>query len=194
MAFFTPGQVAALKGKVVRMDRLVEFHFRTETLYYWNGNTELDHAGHVWLPMYGAATDENLGLAGGATQSDSVTFTLNGLPGELLAAALAETVDVDQQPVILYMQLFTEDWQPSGPPAAVFWGFMQPPRVNRSTMDGVQGATQSIQLVAENAFFNRSRPAYGRLTDRDQQTRSPGDKIMQFTASLGAKTIRYPDY
>jgi hypothetical protein len=49
-------------------------------------------------------------------------------------------------------------------------------------------------MTAENAFFNRSRPPYGRYTDRDQQSRSAGDKFFQFTPSLLFKTFTYPDY
>lgn len=196
MAFFTPEQVAILKGRVVRVDLMAEFRFQEETVRAWNGNTELVAGGHEWLPLYGAATIEGLGVSGG-TVSESVTFTLNGLPGQpadFLRAALEETTDVQQQLVIVFLQLFSEEWQPVGSPIAIFWGFMQPPRVNRSPAQDDQGAIQSVMLTAENAFFNRSRPPFGRYSDRDQQQRSPGDLFFQFVPSLLFKTVTYPDY
>jgi hypothetical protein len=51
-----------------------------------------------------------------------------------------------------------------------------------------------VSLTAENMFYGRSRPPYGRNTDRDQQARSPGDKFFGFVSSLVQKTITYPDY
>jgi hypothetical protein len=196
MAFFTPDQIAILQGIRVRVDLLAEFQFQSETVNVWNGNSMLEHDNKTWLPLYGAATIDGLGISGG-TQSEKVDFTLNGLPNQpadFLRLALQETPDVMQQLVIVFMQLFDDDWQPHGPPISIFWGFMQPPRINRTPQQDTEGSIQSVQLTAENAFFNRSRPAYGRYSDRDQQTRSPGDKFFQFVPSLLHKTVAYPDF
>jgi hypothetical protein len=195
MALFTPTQITLLSGIIVRVDLMAEFQFKSETMYAWNGNTELVVGGRTWLPCYGAATVDGLSMSGGST-SETVTITLNGLPSQpndFLRVALEETPDVVQQMIIIYVQLFDESWVPVGTPTAVFWGFMQPPRVSRSPMQYEQGGEQSITLVAENAFFNRSRPPYGRFTDRDQQTRHPGDLAFQFVPSLLNKRIVYPD-
>ena len=194
--FFTPDQIDILSKTVVRVDLMAEFQFRSETMYLWNGNTPLVSGGRTFLPAYGAATIEGVGISGG-TVSESVDFTLNALPGQpldFLRVALEETQDIVQQLVIVYLQLFNSDWQPVGVPIAIFWGFMQPPRVNRTPAQDDQGSIQSISMTAENAFFNRSRPPLGRCTDRDQQTRSPGDKFFQFQASLLFKSLVYPDY
>lgn len=196
MSFFTPAQIATLSASVVRLDLLAELQFQSETIRVWNGNSPLVSAGHTWLPLYGAATIEGLGMSGGSI-SETVQFTLNGLPGQpadFLSKALEETPDVVQQMVIVSVQLFDTDWQPVGNPISIFWGFMQPPRINRSPAQDTQGSIQSISLTAENAFFNRSRPAYGRGTDRDQQTRHPGDKFYQFTPQMLFHTITWPDY
>src|SRR6185312_16651874 len=196
MSFFTPEQLAHLAASTVRLDILAKMEFRSKTVYLWNGNTELETGGQTWLPMRGAATVDGLGVAAG-TASETVTFQLDGLPdqaSDLLALALEETPDVAQQLVTVYLQLFDEDWQPQGAPIGIWWGFMQPPRITRTPMQGTEGAVQSITLTAENAFFNRSRPPHGRYTDRDQQKRAPGDKFFQFTPSLLFKTFTYPDF
>ena len=196
MSFFTAEQIAALSATTVRVDILAELQFVSNTVRVWNGNTDLVTGGHTWRPMFGMASIDGLGVSGG-TVSESVTLTLNGLPNQdpdLLGLALEETPEADQQMCIVYLQLFDGDWQPVGNPIGVFWGFMQPPKVSRTPMQGTDGAIQSVTMAVENAFFNRSRPPNGRYTDRDQQRRSPGDKMMQFVPALLFKRIIWPDW
>lgn len=196
MSFFTADQLDTLSASTVRLDLLAKFDFTSDTIRVWNGHTDLVSGGHTWQPLHGAATIDGLAMPTGTT-SEQVTFEVNGLPDQavdFLSSAIAETPEVDQQLVTVFIQLFGDDWQPIGSPIGIWWGFCQPPRVSRSQMHDGSGAIQSISLTAENAFFNRSRPPYGRYTDRDQQKRSPGDKFFQFTPSLLFKTFRYPDY
>lgn len=196
MAFFSADQLALLSAGDVRVAFLVEFQFDAETVHVWNGAHEISSGGKTWSPMKGAARIDGLSV-GIQQQSDNVTFTLSGIGDadvDLLALALQETPDVAQRTVLVYLQLFDADWQPNGSPIAIWWGFMQPPSVSRTALDTDGQAHQTIALTAENAFFNRSRPPYGRYTDRDQQKRSPGDKFFQFTAGLLFSVWTYPDY
>ncbi|NGO51606.1 hypothetical protein [Allomesorhizobium camelthorni] len=195
--FFTEAQLAILAASTVRADFVVKFDFATTgTKYAWNGNTPLVIGANTYLPMKGYGVIEGLGHGDG-TQSQSVTLSLDGLPDQaldFLTSALADTPEVDQQPVTISLVLFDSDWQPVGSPLPVWFGYMQPPRISRTPMRGTEGGTQSVTIVAENVFFNRSRPPYGRYTDRDQQGRSPGDKFFGFVSSLLNKTITYPDF
>lgn len=195
--FFTQDQINLLTASTVRVSFLVRFDFQSGTERAWNGYTELTTLdGNKWLPMRGMGQIDGLGLSGNAA-SDSVTISVDGLPDQalgFLAKALENTPSVDQQLVTIYLQIFGEDWAPVGSPIPLWVGFMQPPKVSRTEMQGTDGAVQSIAITAENAFFNRSRPAYGRYTDRDQQARSPGDKFFGFVASILVKTVTYPDY
>jgi hypothetical protein len=196
MAFFSDEQIEALSASTVRLDFLVEFQFASGTKRVWNGNQALVAGGHEWQPMRGMGSIEGLSAPTG-TAAEAVTFTVSGLPNDfsgILAEALAGTADATQRLVIVYIQLFDENWQPHGAPIGIWWGFMQPPRVSRTETKGADGAVQAIEMSAENAFFNRSRPPYGRYTDRDQQARSPGDKFLQFTPHLLFKTFNYPQY
>lgn len=193
--FFTPDQLEILAASRVNCDMLVAFEFASGTEYAWNGNTPLTVDGNTYKPMRGYGLMEGIGLAG-STLSETVTMRLDGLPGQaldILAIALAETPEVDQRMVTAGLQLFDEDWQTVGIPIPVFRGFMQPPSVTRAAMQEDQGSVQSIAMEAKNIFFGRARPPYGRNTDRDQQARSPGDKIFRFVASLVNKRIPYPD-
>lgn len=194
--FFTADQLNLLTASRVYVSLLVKFDFASGAEYAWNGYTELTVGGNTYLPMRGMGQIDGLGLSGNGA-SDSVTVSVDGLPDQalgFLAKALANTPSVDQQLMTVYLQLFDSEWQTVGNPIPIFWGFMQPPKVSRTEMQGTDGAVQSISIVAENAFFNRSRPAYGRYTDRDQQARSPGDKFFGFVASILVKTVTYPDY
>lgn len=195
MAFFSPEQVEAFSQTKVQVGVLIRFDFTSQTMRVWNGNQDLVTLDdQTWHPTYGAGTIDGIGQSGGAT-SEVVTLSLSGLPDQqpdLLAMALAETNEVDQQLLSIYLQFFDPDWQCVGNPLGMFWGFMQPPKVSRSETTTLEGAVQTISLQAENAFFNRARPPYSRLTDRDQQQRFAGDKGLQFIPSLMFKKITWP--
>lgn len=196
MEFFTPEQAEKLSKGTVRCDFLVKLEFVSETVYLWNGHYPLTVAGQVYTPLHGIAVIDGLGVTSNA-QSQQITFSVSGIPNQepdLLALALEETSEANQQSVSVYMQLFDEDWQPEGSPVLIWVGFLQPPRVERTAMTEDEGSIQTIHISAENAFYNRARPAYGRYTDRDQQRRFPGDKFFRFTALLQQKTFVYPDY
>lgn len=194
MSFFTPDEIDRLKRTTVRLGMLYEFHFKSETVRRWSGNTTFDAAGHEWLPTFGAVSTDGLGWSGEPV-SQQVTLSLSGVDPVVLGMVLAETEEADQQPLIIYLQLFDDDWQSVGGIIPIFYGLMQPPKVSRSqmTMDG--GATQTISLAAENMFYNRSRPPNGRYTSLDQNRRtSTPDKIFDFVPSLSNKLFVYPDF
>ncbi len=196
MTFFTDEQITFMSQNDVRAEFMFELQFVSETAYVWNGHYELTSGGHTWMPMHGIGTVEGLGLSNDA-QSESITMTIAGLPDQqpdILALALSQSTEANQQLVKVYIQFFDTEWQPVGNPIMMWFGFMQPPKVSRTIPNMLEGSTQSITVTAENAFFNRSRPPYGRNTDRDQQSRYPGDKFFQFTPSLKSKTFTYPDY
>lgn len=193
MTFFNSAQIEALSKGVVRLGTLAELQFKTGPVYIWNGDTPLDHAGKNWLPLYGQGMVDGIPVLGQGS-AESLTLTLNGVDGEHLRLALQDTDDVSQQFMILYTQTFNEDWQPVGQPVAIFYGFMQPPRVSRSpALDG-QEILQTITVECLNAFYNRSRPAFGRYTDTDQKRRSPGDSFFSFASTLVSKQVKYPDF
>ena len=194
--FWTSDQIEHLSQTTVRHSLLVEMAFDSGPVRLWQGNTVLTTMGEDWQPTNGRASIDGLSVATG-TVSEAVTMTLSGVPDSatnLLSLALEESPEVSQRLCKIYLQLFDDEWQNVGSPVLFWWGFMQPPRVTRTPMQGIEGAIQTISVTAENAFFNRSRPPQGRYTDRDQQTRHPGDKFFQHTPRLLFWTGVYPDY
>lgn len=195
MAFFD-AQAAALAGRTLRCDFLVELRFASSTAYVHNGNRPLTSGGHVWQPMYGTGNIEGLAFSGSATMS-SVALTLNGLPTQepdLLSAALDDTEEVFQRLALLHLQTFDEHFAPLGAPAPFWFGFMQPPEISQTPATDDTGIVQSIRIEVVNPYFNRSLPPNGRLNDRDQQSKHPGDKVLQFMPGLLFATFTYPDY
>lgn len=196
MGFFTDEQIDRFANSTVLLDLLIQMEFVDETVRVWNGNTSLIANGETWMPMHGRGSIDGISYSSG-TAAESVMLGLSGLPlqaSDLLAKALEQTAQVNQQLVKIFIQLFDAEWQNFGNPIPIWWGYMQPPEIERSGMQASEGATQAISIEAVNAFFNRSRPPYGRLTDRDQQRRHNGDRFCQHMPRLFQATFTYPDY
>jgi len=196
MAFFTAEQIALLKAQTVRADILVQLGFESGTKRIWNGNTDLEFSGYTWTGLKGYGQVSGLQFSGEPI-SERFEISLDGIPGDVtnfLSNALAETGDVENGIATVYYAFFDESWQPIGSPVPLKWGYMRKPRVSRSRADGESGGVQRIVIGCENIFYNRSLPPAGRYTDRDQQSRHPGDQICQFQPSLVNKTFTYPDY
>lgn len=192
MTFFTPEQAAQLASGTPRIGWLAELFFKSETIRLWNGDTLLDAGSRRWKPTFGQVQIDGVGWDGMPT-SRQITMAVSGVSTEMLALALAETNEADQQMATIALQFFDNEWQTIGAPVPFFYGLMQPPMVSRSET-GEQGAVQSVTLPIENLFYNRSKASNGRYTDRDQQHRHPGDLFFSFTPSLVFKTITWPDY
>jgi hypothetical protein len=192
MQFFTEEQAAALAETTARVASLVEFDFVSGPSFVWNGFGDLDTGGNIYKGLAGLGQIDGLEQTRGP-QSRQVTFTLSGVSdGGFLPTALAETDEVQGRLVVVSLQLFDVDWQVVGAPFPIWFGIMQPPRVTRTPMEGVEGAAQTVTLPAENLFVGRSRPPAGRYTDRDHQTRYPGDRFFDRVADLVNKVIAWP--
>jgi hypothetical protein len=196
MPFFSEAEITQLSASQVKCDLLIKMEWKNSTSYLWNGEYPIVVAGNTYLPLHGLATIDGLAHTGG-TDSAQVTFSLTGIPENepnFLKLVLENTPEANQQLVTVYLQLFDDEWQPFGNPIAMWWGFMQPPRISKTTTEGDSGAVQTITISAENVFYNRSRAPRGRYTDRDQQNRFAGDKFFQFVPSLLNASFTYPDY
>lgn len=167
-------------------------HFKSQTERVWSGITTLDAAGQEWKPTYGAVQLDGLGWTG-QPQSKQISLRLSGVDTNFLMLARAGTEEADQQPIAVHLLFFDADWQPVGGLVPVFVGLMQPPKVSRSQVDGLDGPEQSVTLTAENLFFNRAKPPQGRYTSADQAKRVGwGDKFFDFTPQLRDKLFRWP--
>ncbi|MGD9869315.1 MAG: hypothetical protein AB7U38_15105, partial [Hyphomicrobiales bacterium] len=183
MAFFTPEEAAQLAKSTVRLGTLVTFEFASDTQRVWTGDGPLTVDGETYAGLGELGQIDGLREVRNA-ESHQVTFSLSGISPDLLPLALSETEDVAGQMASVAMQLFDAELQPIGSPIAVYWGIMQAPRVSRTEATETEGAVQTIAIPSENIFVGRHRPRAGRYTDREQQTRYPGDRFCAWVAEL----------
>jgi len=201
MAFFSPAEAALLALGTVRVATLVDLEFggtppEGGPVYIWNGFGTRTFAGRTYL---GAG---DLGQIDGLEEarlpvSHQVTFTLSGVPdspADILAKVLEATDIVQGRLAVVSLQLFDGAWAAAGAPIPIYFGVMMPPRVTREAATETTGARRTLVLPTENLFFGRGRPAAGRYTDREQQTRYPDDRFCEYTAQLVNMTINWPDY
>lgn len=195
MTFFTSTEVARFQSGAIRVAFLVKMEFETKTMGAWNGNRKLTVDGVDYLPMFGAGQIDGLSFTN-STVSDQVTIKVAGVRNSDLGAVLAESSEVQDRLMTVYLQLFDNNWQVIAAAPAIFFGYMQPPVVTQDevTQDNNSASpTQTITVAAENIWYNRSRAPYGRYSQRDQQMRSPGDNMFDFMPSLTFKQFYYPD-
>lgn len=201
MAFFTPDEAAALAQTVVRVGMLVDLEFGGTPpdggpVYVWNGFGNQVFGGKTYLGCGDLGSIEGLEEARNPV-SHQVTLTLSGVPdspADILAKALEAADIVQGRLAIVSLQLFDGAWQPVSGPIPIYFGIMQPPRVMREAATELAGARRTLILPTENLFFGRGRPPAGRYTDREQQTRYPGDRFCEYVAQLVNQTISWPDY
>lgn len=197
MTFFTSAEIARFQSGKIRCAFLVKMEFETKTMGAWNGNTKLiDSNGIEYSPLFGAGQIDGLSFTN-STVSDQVTVTVSGVRNSDIGAVLSDSTEVQDRLMTIYLQLFDDDWQIIAAAPAIFFGYMQPPVVAQDevTQDlNSPSPKQTISVSAENIWYNRSRAPYGRYSERDQQMRSPGDKIFDFMPSLVFKQFKYPDF
>lgn len=199
--FFTPEEAAALSQTVVRLATLVDLEFGGTPpdggpVYIWNGFGTRVFGGKTYWGAGDLGTIEGLEEARNPV-SHQVTFTLSGVPdspADILAKALEAADIVQGRLAVVSLQLFDGAWQAVGSAIPIYFGVMMPPRVTREAATELAGARRTLVLPTENLFFGRGRPAAGRYTDREQQTRYPGDLFCQYVSQLVSQTINWPDY
>lgn len=196
MTFFTPAEVDKFESGNVRAAFLVRMNFVSKTMGVWNGTTKLTIDGVEYLPMFGAGTIDGLSFTN-STTSDQITVGVSGVNSDILGQVLADSGELQDRLLTIYLQLFDDNWQPVAAAPAIFFGYMQPPECTQDevTLDvGSTSPTHSVSIAAENIYYNRSRAAGGRYSDRDQQYRHPGDKIFNFMTGLVFQQFLYPDF
>lgn len=195
MADFGATINAYLAGRHVNMRPLVLFDFADGEQALWQGEYDLTSGGKTWKGMGGIASMDGLDAAA-TLESSAMTFTLSGVEptdAPVSFAAIAKNSDRSnyvRRLVTVYIQFFDEDWQPLDDPFAIKAGLMSNMTMSRSRANN--GFLRTISLTANNIFYGRGVAPSAYYTDRDQQTRYPGDKGLQFIPSLQNKQIPVP--
>ena len=142
----------------------------------WTGIGELTFNGEIY---------QGAGTLGGVSaieetadlQANGVTFSLSGIPSELIATALG---DVRQGlAAILWLGFMDVDTNALvGDPYELFSGLVDVPTISES------GETAAISITAENRLIDLERPRIRRYTKEDQARTDSSDLGFDFVQSL----------
>ncbi len=190
MGYFNETIAAALDGRRVQAAYLVEFQFVSATWRVWNGNGDLPTDGKTFKGLRGLGQIDGLEQAvnGNAPQA---TFSLSGVSTQVQAEEQGDPADYVNQPVIVYLQFFNEDWSLLDTPYAIWGGRMQTFQESYGWDESQKAYISTVGITAESWFVGRGRPPYGSYSDQDQQLRFPGDKGCDFMAPMQNYTIRW---
>ena len=193
MSFFNETVAAYLANRAISASLLVHMEFRDTPRRWWQGFGWLEADGQLWQGTGGLISVDGL-EAPLDTVAAGTTFTLAGVEPDMVALAKSGSDRVSGRPVTVFVQFFhvndeNEVFQKLDNPFVIWSGEMD--QISY-TADGPQ--SRVITVSAEGIWVDRSRPAFGLYTDRDQRARFPGDRGLEQVADLVNKTIRWPDF
>lgn len=179
---------AQLEGRTVVFAFLVHADFKSQSMRFWTGVGERQLGGEVWQGVGAIAEISDITrLENG--QADPFKVKAASTP-EVMSSALIEfEEEASDRPLKVHMQFFdlSED-TPLGAPWLLRDGIM------RGASLEVDEEAMSVSVACDTLTSNRGRPAYGMFTDRDQKSRYPQDRGLEFVGGLNGKTIVWPDF
>ncbi len=182
-----------LEGRTVRCAHLVEFLFKTQTRRLWNGSYKLVANGHDWFGIRKLGTIEGLDDPGNL-QAGDMRFTVSGVDPRFMAIPQLAFSEARREYVgrlvKVWLQFFDEDWQKLDDPIARACGIMDGLEVTR-VPDGT-GWRRTLSITAAKIFAGRNSPPASFYTNGDQQIRSPGDRALEYIASMEETIIQVP--
>lgn len=169
---------AAAAGERVGAAHLVLFDFEAEPFRAWTGAGILRAAGEEWrgLGEMGRIAALPLGINDSAGQA---TFALSGVDADMVRLARSEADKVANRDVTVWLQFLSAPQRPLDDPVFIGSWTMDAPRFQFS---GPHDRT--ISVGARSVFDDRKKTGFARYTDRDQQQRFPGDRMLEFVSQI----------
>jgi hypothetical protein len=186
MANFTLVQQAAAAGRELALEALVEFYFSSGTMRLWSGSGFLDFDGVEWTGSGVLGSISALPF-GENDSADKVTFQLSGVNPQLVQQ-VSQGEPVQDRDVAIYGLFF--DLATSQPLGGKF--FIRTMIMDKPSYSAKGPSERAIQLSSETIWTARNLASFAVWSDRDQQTRYPGDRGCQFIPSLKSKEIPWP--
>ncbi len=199
---------AALSREVVPSILLLELRFASGTVYMSNSATpfEDEYWGHTWAGLGNLVSIST--LEGGPDNLAPFTEFGLGIPWELLTteeqadarlglvpALVSDRAEYVNRVAILWDQILSDtDVDAHGRPAAVGipsafrWGLMDKVSL------GFSASQISMTMTVEGPFARKGAPVYGRLADRDQQNRHPGDRGLRYVPEVLSTSPVWTDW
>lgn len=161
-------QLSAVK---IRPALFLQMQFKSGSAFMWSGIGNLQWNGQLWVGI------GNLGTISAIEESSeikatNVTFTLSGIPLDLIGKALGEVRQ--GYPVQLWFGTLGDNNNVLADPLQMYAGRMDVPTIDEGA------ATATISISTENRLIDLNRSRERRFTDQDQQIDHPGDLGFQY--------------
>lgn len=111
-----------------------------------------------------------------------LTLRLHGLPAEVLG----ELNQITERKARIYFGLADAGWQVEVTPREIFAGTIADARI-----EGAAVGAYAVQLDVASRFAEWGRARVFRYTDAEQKERHPGDRALEFMASLASQRLEW---
>ena len=184
--FFSQSVQEMLEGRNIYAALGVWFDFASGEERVWLGRgTFTARDGTEWSGLGELAAVDGIQSSAGLS-TEPITMTLSGLDTSILDMTRAQASEIRGRRCGVYLLMFDENAQPIDSPYLIDLYLMD--KANFT----VSGETRqmSITVTAEPLFSTKHIPRFSLMTDQDQQTRYPGDKIFERVSLLaGRQTV-----
>lgn len=184
--FFSETVQQMVAGRNVHVALGVWFDFASGEERMWLGRGTVTTADSAeWRGLGQLAAIE--GLHGSPTMAtDPITLTLSGVDLELLELTRSQASEIRNRKCGVYILSFDENFRPLDRPFLVELYLMDKASFS---VDG-ENRQMRISVTAEPLFSTKNVARYAMMTDQDQQSKYPGDKIFERVQLLsGRQTI-----
>jgi hypothetical protein len=172
--------VTAISSQNIRPALFVEAHFLDGPAYVWSGVGRIDWNGHSWQglgTLGGISTIEE----GSNIQARGITLTLSGIDVSILSEIM---LDFQQGlPCLVYLGMFDSGGSLIADPVTAWAGRMDQPMIE------MDGQTATLTITCENRLVEMNVAVDKRYTNEQQQLDFPGDRGMEFVASIAEVTV-----
>jgi hypothetical protein len=174
--------LAAIAAGTIYPVLFAEFDFVGGTVYFFSGDGSMSWNGHTWIGAgkfisYDRITERTDVVA------SAITFTLNGLSSDVVAAALGSRSRGRLCKV--WKGLFNSAGTLLADPVQIFGGRMNQPTISDN---GVSG---SVSITSESVLVDLNRARNIRYTDEAQKQLYPGDTGLAYVSGLQLATIAW---
>lgn len=181
---------AKLAGAVVSSGYLVHIDLLTAPIRLWDGVGTITAGGYEWLGAGGLGSISGLEQAIGG-RAPETTFGFSGVDDALRDAFVANfRTEAKGRRIRVALQfLLDEGCKAVGSPYTLATLIMKRPTISLN-----EDGTADITASAESLYALQNPSQKSLYTDRDQQTRFPGDKGLEFVSTLQNKVLTWPEF
>jgi hypothetical protein len=179
----TTAALAEIEAAAKRPILLFEAEFSSGPINLWSGTGQITWDSKTWTGLGHLAGVSNIQDTV-EFRATSATFTLSGIPQDLLDQAIGEFRR--NKDCTLWLGFLDENWEVVATPEISFAGKMDNPIIDEGS------TTATIQVRAESRVLRLTQPNQRRYTNEDQQLDFPNDIGFEFVPSLQEKQVIVP--